>query len=85
MNVRPFWWILLGALLMFVVLKIVTHISQPEGATTEKLKALVKTSQVANLVRTNEFRELIKTNEFKSFARTLAEDQLITLSKTLVG
>ena len=73
---KPIWWLLLGALIMFVLLKILAKTSATSFKTTERLASLVKTQQVANLVRTNEFRELVKTNEFKSFILTLADEQL---------
>lgn len=84
-TMRPIFWVLLGALIMFIVLKIASSVSRPASATTDRLKALVKTPQAGNLIKSNEFRELIKTDEFKSFVKTLANDQLVTLSKSLVS
>lgn len=77
-------YILLGALAMFIILKVTavkgsTNTSQ----TTNKLIELAKTMQVYNLLKTNEFREVVKTKQFREFAKSLAEDQLIVLASTL--
>jgi 2-phosphoglycerate kinase len=82
---RPILWILLGALLMFVVLKIVSAKSVSPSGTSAAFKQLAKTQQMTNLIKTNEFRELMRTNQFKDLVKTLAEDQLVAMSKTLVG
>ena len=82
---RTWLWILVGALIMFVLLKIAAKTTGTESGMSTRLRDLLRTQQVANLVRTNEFRELVKTNEFKRFASTLASEQLKELSRTLVG
>jgi len=82
---RPILWILLGGLITFVILKIASSKVVNTSGTSTAFKQLAKTQQMSNLVRTNEFRELIKTNQFKDLVKTLAEDQLVAMSKTLVG
>lgn len=84
---RTFLWIGLGMLIMFVILKVLanTGITKDTSQTTARLKALLVTQQFANLVRTNEARELVKTQEFREFTKSLAADQVIALSKSLVG
>jgi hypothetical protein len=81
---RILLWIVVGAAIMFVLLKILSKTSESTD-NGEKLKALLKTQQVPNLMRTNEFRELAKTKEFQRYAASLAKDQIIELSKTLAG
>jgi len=78
-------WIGLGMLIMFVVLKVLSKSEVTASETTPRLKALLVTQQFANLVRTNEARELVKTQEFKNFTKSLAQDQLIALSKSMIG
>jgi hypothetical protein len=78
-------WILLGALIMFVILKVMSKTSSAPSNTSAAFKKLAGTVQVRNLIRTNEFRELIKTQEFKSLALSLADEQLKTLSTALVS
>jgi hypothetical protein len=59
-----------------------------EASTSEswqRIKALIATQQFNNLIKTNEFREITKTSEFRSVIASLAEDQILTVSKTLVG
>lgn len=81
---KGIWWLLLGALLMFVLLKIMSKASAGGSVTFDRFKELARSQQVANLIKTNEFREVVKTGEFKRFAASLADDQLLELSKTLV-
>jgi hypothetical protein len=73
-----------GAAVMFVLLKIISKTAESSD-NGEKLKALLKTQQVANLMRTNEFRELAKTKEFQRYAASLAKDQVAELARTLTG
>ena len=81
---RTFLLILLGAVIMYIILKILSSDVAPADS-TQKLKALAATQQAANLIRTNEFRELVKTKEFINFASSLAEEQVIIMSKSLAG
>lgn len=76
-------WVLVGALVMFVLLKIAAKTGATPSDTGERFKELAKTQQAKNLIMTNEFRELVKTKEFINLARSLAEDQLKTLATTL--
>jgi hypothetical protein len=79
---RPIWYILIGAVAMFIFLKLLQK-TMPTSATTKKLQALAKTNEAHQLIKTNEFRELVKTQEFLSFALTLAEDQMNILSTNM--
>lgn len=74
-----------GMILMYILLKVM---SSKEASTSEswiKIKELMKTQEFNNLIKTNEFREIVKTGEFRSVVATLAEDQILSVSKTLVG
>ena len=82
---RNFLLIALGALIMFVLLKIMAKNSSSSSATTERFKNLAKTQQAVNLVKTNEFRELIKTKEFFSLVASLAKDEMTATSQLLTN
>lgn len=77
-------WILVGALAMYLILKMLSKKDLTGSNTGKYVKELLATQQAANVIKTNEFRELVKTNEFKKLVGSLAEDQLVSLSKALV-
>ena len=79
---RPVWYILIGAVAMFIFLKLLAK-TMPTSPVTKKFKTLAGTPQAHNLIKTNEFRELFKTPEFLGFALSLAEDQMNILSKNI--
>jgi len=81
---RPIWWVVIGAVGAIILIKLLAK-AMPVSNTTVKLKALANTPQASNLIKTNEFRELVKTKEFLSFALTLAEDQVGTMSQAISG
>ena len=83
--IKNILYIVLGMLIMFVILKLLSKTSSGTGNTTAALKQLAFTGEAYNLIMSNEFRELVKTPEFKNFTKTLADDQLKVLSKTLAG
>jgi hypothetical protein len=82
---RNILWVLLGALLLFIILRMIAGAGKAETLSTTKLKRLASLPETANLIRTNEFRELVKTTEFKDFARTLAAEQVVIMAQTLTG
>ena len=82
---RPIWWFLIGAVIMFVVLKMLAGKTISTSSTSTNFMVLVKTPQASNLVKTNEFRELVKTSAFKKLMLSLADDELKAMSQTLVG
>ena len=82
---RPILWVAVGAAAMFIILRVMAGKSTSTSGTFAAFKSLSKTQQASNLIRTNEFRELIRTSEFRTLVRTLAEDQLVTMAKTLSG
>jgi hypothetical protein len=78
--------ILGGMLLMYIILKVMSAKEVSGGSESwDKIKALIKTQQFNNLIKTNEFREIVKTSEFRSLITTLANDQIVEISKTLIG
>ena len=77
--------ILAGMILMYIILKYMSSKSVSDSAEWNSIKELMKTQQFNNLVKTNEFRELAKSSEFRNVVGTLAEDQIIQVSKTLIG
>ena len=84
--IKNILYIILGMLIMFVILKLLSSKTiTGTGDTTKKLKALAVAPETYNVVMSNEFRELVKTKEFKDFINTLANEQLTILSKTLIG
>jgi hypothetical protein len=78
-------YILLGALILFIVLKMIAGAGKGAMLSTEKLKKLAFTPQTGNLIKTNEFKELVKTKEFQDFVRTLAEEQAVVLAQSLLN
>ena len=81
---RSFLLIVLGMIIMFVILKVLSR-SGAGSDSTNYFKALCDTQEAANLMKTNEFRELVKTTEFINLAGALAEEQVVALSKALTG
>jgi hypothetical protein len=82
---KNIWWILLGAAIMFILLKLLAGKSNVTSDTNKRLKELAFTVQARNLIMTNEFRELVKTKEFKRFIASAGEDYLKTVSNALAG
>ena len=78
-------WILLGMVVMFAILKIISKVPGDSDRTTNYFKALCDTGEAHNLMKTNEFRELVKTQEFINLAGSLAEEQLTAMAKALTG
>jgi len=74
-----------GMIIMYILLKMLSKQTGSDSEAWLRIKDLLKTQQFGNVMKTNEFRELAKTNEFRSVIGTLAEDQLVSVSKTLVG
>lgn len=77
--------ILAGMIIMYILLKFMASKEASDSEAWQRTKDLIKTQEFNNLMKTNEFREIAKSNEFRSLIGTLAEDQIVTISKTLVG
>ena len=82
---RNVLFIILGAFLMFILLKILSSrgMTGSTSGTSKAMLNLLMTQQASNLVRTNEFRELIRTTEFQRVLTTLATNEINTLSKVI--
>jgi hypothetical protein len=82
-NIKWYWWLLIGMVVMFVVLKMFSQAVDKSSDTWLYTKRLLASNQFNNLTKTNEFREIVKMPEFTSLLKTLAEDQIISTSKAL--
>jgi hypothetical protein len=85
MNTKYFLFALLGAGVMYLLLKILANNVEVKSQTTARFIDLVKTQEAFNLARTNEFKEIVKTSEFKQFVKTLAEEQINAMALSLTG
>jgi hypothetical protein len=77
--------ILAGMFIMWLLLRVMSSSKVNPSASWNNIKAMLKTQQFNNVIKTNEFRELVKTSEFRNVIGSLAEDQVVTISKTLIG
>jgi hypothetical protein len=85
MTLKPIWWILIGAVIAFVLMKLLSKVTSTGSTVTKNFKTLLGTAQVHNLIRTNEFREMVKTSEFQKFVFSLAEDEIVSISQALTN
>lgn len=67
---------LIGAVLMFVILKLVSKKEKKESKTFENFKEVAMTPEAKALIKTDEFKELIKTDQFIKFATVFGVEQL---------
>ena len=81
---RTILWIILGMVIMYVLLRVLSKKGIVDSNTNTQLKKLLDTPQVGLLIKTNEFRELVKTRQFKDFLISLADDQIQAISQSLV-
>jgi hypothetical protein len=81
-SIKWFWWLLIGAVLMFIILKVLSKRTD-NGDTWLYSKQLLTSQQFRNLTRTNEFRELAKTPAFTKLVESLAADQITSVSQSL--
>ena len=82
---RTFLVFILGALTLFIVLKMISGAGAVQSKSTEKLKAIAFLPQTANLIKTNEFKELVKTKEFQDFIKTLIQEQAEVLVQSIMN
>jgi len=81
-SIKWYWWLLIGMVVMFVVLKMISRTSETSD-TWLYTKRILASNQFNNLAKTNEFREIVKMPDFTNLLKTLAEEQIITTSKSL--
>ena len=82
-KVKIILWILLGMVLMFVILKLLSHRVVSPDDTWPQIKPIIMSQQFYNLTKTNEFRELAKMPEVSKMLETLANDQVTVLAQSL--
>ncbi len=80
---RDLLFIAIGALGMFLLVKILSSGAVSGGSTSKAAMNLLKTQQAVNLMLTNEFRELVKTPQFKTLVKTLAANELNALENAM--
>jgi len=80
---RDLLFIAIGALGMFLIVKILSSGAATGGGTSKAVMNLIKTQQAVNLAMTNEFRELVKTPQFKMLVKTLAANELKALENAM--
>jgi hypothetical protein len=80
---KTFLLIVVGMILMYIILKLLSHRTVTENATWDEIKPILTSPQFYNLTKTNEFRELIKMPETKKVIKTMAEDQVTLLAQSL--
>jgi hypothetical protein len=80
---RTFLLILVGMILMYIILKLLSHKTVSTDSTWQEIKPILTSSQFYNLTKTNEFRELIKMPETKKVIETMANDQVTLLAQSL--
>jgi hypothetical protein len=76
-------FVLLGAFLMYLVLKIISSRALTGSGTSKAAMNVLKTQQAANLIMTNEFRELARTAEFKYLLKTLAANEINAMTNAM--
>jgi hypothetical protein len=81
---RAILWIVVGMIIMYLLSKILYTTGVTAGS-SKKLKALLRTQQVANLIRTNEFREVVRTGEFRNYIGTLAAEEALSVATAMGG
>jgi hypothetical protein len=80
---KSFLLIVIGMVLMYIILKLLSHRTVSTDSTWQQIKPVLTSQQFYNLTKTNEFRELVKMPQVKKVMETLAEDQLTTLAQSL--
>jgi hypothetical protein len=76
-------FVLLGAFLMYLVLKIISSKALSGSGTSVAAINVLKTQQAANLIMTNEFRELARTPQFKYLLKTLAANEINAMTNAM--
>ncbi len=78
-------YILIGAVLMFVVLKFIS--TKPiitSSETSDNFKLLLKTDAGVKLLASDEFSNLLLTKEFKNLLRGISDEYLQTITANLL-
>lgn len=76
-------FVLLGAVLCFVVLKVISGKKSESGETSQAVLELAKTKEASKLIKTPEFVALISTPEFGQLTGTLTSSYITKLTGIL--
>jgi hypothetical protein len=82
-RIAWYWWLIIGAVVMFVILKLLSKADTSTSKTWQYSKQILASQQFTNLSKTNEFRELIKMPATTKLLESVAADQLKTISQSL--
>ncbi len=78
-------FILIGAVLMFIILKLLTKGKPiPDDKTSENFQLLLGTKEAHELIRTPQFADVLMTKEFKNLAAGIADKYIMDIAKKLV-
>lgn len=77
---------LLGAVVAYVVLSMLTKKSETSNTdSTAYLKKLAVLPETVDLLKSKEFKNLSMTPEFKQYVKTLTQEQIYVLAKSLTS
>jgi len=82
---KTFAYILIGAVLMFVVLKFLsTKPVVTPSETSENFKKLMSTPEAVILISSDQFANLLLTPEFKKLAKGISDEYIRTITKSIL-
>jgi hypothetical protein len=76
--------IILGAVIMFIVLKVLSK-KTVKQSTSSGIKEILLLPETLKLAKTTEFKNLSDTPEFRNYIKTLSQEQIYELAKTLTA
>lgn len=78
-------FILIGAVIMFIVLKLLSK-GKPiaDDKTSENFQLLLGTKEAHELIRSPQFAAVLTTPEFKNLAKGIADKYIMDIAKKLV-
>jgi len=81
---KTFLFILIGAVAMFIILKVMSS-GKPvsENKTKEDLKLFLQTKEANELISSPQFSAVILTKEFRNLLKDIADDYINELTKKL--
>ena len=83
---KIFLYILVGAVVMFVVLKFIsTKPVVTNSETSANFNKLLNTPEAGKLIQSPEFADLLLTKEFRTLAKGIGDEYLTSITKSLTG
>ena len=83
---KTFLLILVGAVLMFVILKFIsTKPVVTNSETSANFNKLLNTPEAGKLIQSSEFTNLLLTKEFRTLAKGIGDEYLSSITKSLTG